>query len=302
MVEGTTRTDISLQVGEVPTQPGVQAYIHLTTGDNLSAKAKETVAAEIGSAPQDFNAYVVINCSSAEGAEEVKGLLAKVWTGISSGSAEDDVSKALNALLVSDAPHFNPEIAVHGTKVVVRGVPSEAKQAEFSGIQEMVRGMAGHVFGHDQTIHLEFDIGHEIGAILLSENKIVDALNSLRLSFAFHGASTLASDLLGVAEGLNADTTILRALRVLTVYQSADLQLKFRSASQLPDSVKEKAQRVAAKANLAELKGQAPPQVVSFLGKLSEHTTGDLHVFVSAGRLTAEFKLHAPGLLRALSA
>ncbi|CAG9330928.1 unnamed protein product [Blepharisma stoltei] len=300
----SSRTEISVSIGEVPAQPGVQAYIHVVTGDNLAAKARETIQAEIGTAPADFNFYTAVNCSSAEGAEELKNLFTKVWTGITSGSATDEVSQMIKGLVdpEGEGPKLNHEFSVHGTKLIVRGFPSEEKLAEAQGIQEMIHSMAGHIFGHDQTVHLEFDIGHEIGAILASQNKIIDALNSLRLSFAFHGAGSLFTDLQSVAEATGAGRGILHILGLLSLYQSAILNLKFRTSAELPDAVKERALQIAGQANLAELKNQVPPPVFSFLGKLAEHTTGDLHVFIAAGRLAGEFKLHSPGLLRALTA
>eukprot|EP00358_Blepharisma_japonicum_P006216 CAMPEP_0202940260 /NCGR_PEP_ID=MMETSP1395-20130829/296_1 /ASSEMBLY_ACC=CAM_ASM_000871 /TAXON_ID=5961 /ORGANISM="Blepharisma japonicum, Strain Stock R1072" /LENGTH=302 /DNA_ID=CAMNT_0049634665 /DNA_START=1 /DNA_END=909 /DNA_ORIENTATION=- len=299
-----SRTEISVSVGEVPAQPGVQAYLHVVTGDNLAAKARETIQAEIGRAPEDFNLYSAINCSSAESAEELKNLFTKVWTGIISGTATDEASQMIKGILDHDGEgsQLNHEFSVHGTKVIIRATPNEEKLAAAQGTQEFIRSIAGHIFGHDQTVHVELDIGHEIGAILASQNKIIDALNSLRLSFAFHGAASLFTDLQSVAEATGSGRGVLQILGLLSLYQSAILNLRFRTSAELPDAVKERAQQIAGQVNLAELKTQVPPPVFSFLGKLADHTTGDLHVFLTAGRLVGEFKLHSPGLLRVLIA
>jgi len=202
----------------------------------------------------------------------------------------------IRAMVFEDeSPKATPEFCVNENKFVMRVRLSEEKQAEAEAMQEMVKSMAGHIFGHDQSIHVELDIGHDINTILHSQNKIVDALNSFRLNFTFHAARHLFRDLKDVAENMGGPPQATRALSWLELYESASLNIKLRSASQLNDDFKARVQYVSQKVNLHEIKSQMPPALLTFLTQLTTFATGDLNVFVSAGRLAAEVKIHAPG-------
>jgi len=289
-------SEINLQVGDVNSTPGVQTYVHIVTGEGNTTKAKEHIHHLIGEVPHDFNIYTVFSCSSSSSADELKALFEQHWTGISTGSAQGEVSQMIRAMVFEDdTAKATPEFTVHDNKFVMRIRLSEEKQAEAEAMQEMVKSMAGHIFGHDQSIHVEFDLGHDINTILHSQNKIVDALNSFRLNFAFHAARHLFRDLKDVAENTGAPPQATRALNWLELYESACLNIKFRSASQLNEDFKVHVQHLSQKVNLHEIKGQMPPALLTFLNLLTTHATGDLNVFVSAGRLAAEVKVHAPG-------
>jgi len=291
-----SRTEINLQVGDVSNAPGVQTYVHIVTGESNVAKAKETVHHLIGGAPSDFNIYAVVSCTSSAAAEELKSLFERVWTGISTGSAEGEASQMIRAMVFEDnSAKATPAFSVHDNKFVMRITLSEEKQAEAEAMQEMVKSMAGHIFGHDQSIHIELDVGHEINTILHSQNMIVDALNSFRVNFAFHAAQHLFRDLKDVAENMGGPPQATRVLSWLELYESACLNIKFRSAAQLNEDFKTHVQHLSQKVNLNAIKSTLPPTVLTFLNQLTTHGNGDLNVFVSAGRLAAELKVHAPG-------
>jgi len=247
--------------------------------------------------------------ASANSAEELKTIFQQKWTGIVSGTSENEVAAMIRSVIdpEGEGAKFTLDFHVHENKVVTRVTLSEEKAAEAQGIQEMIASMAGHIFGHDQSIHLELDIGHDINTILHSQNKIVDALNSARFNFLFLGVSSLFRDLQSIVEATEARTLhsvaeptgahqlAVHALSYLDLYQSAVLNIKLKSAADLPDAVKEKAARMGAKANLHEMKAQIPEPLSAFIQHLVAHGNGEVQLFASAGRLAAELKVHAPG-------
>jgi len=266
------------------------------TGEGHTAKAKESIHHIMGQAPQDFNIYAVVSCTSSGAADELKALFERVWTGIATGSAEGEVSQMIRAMVFEDDnAKATPEFGVHDNKFVMRIRLSEEKQAEAEAMQEMVKSMAGHIFAHNQSIHVEFDLGHDINTILHSQNSIVDSLNSLRFNFAFHGARELARDLKDVAEMTGMPPQATRALNWFELYESACLNIKLRSANQLNEDFKTRVQHLSQKVNYHDIKTGMPPALLTFMTQLTSLGSGDLNVFVSAGRLAAEIKVHAPG-------
>jgi len=169
------------------------------------------------------------------------------------------------------------------------------KKAEAEAMQEMVKSMAGSIFAHNQSIHVEFDLGHDINTILHSQNTIVDALNCFRFNFAFLGAKSLPKDLKEVAEMTGMPPQATRALNWMEMYESACLNLKFKSAAHLNEDFKTKVQHLSQKMNYRDMKTQMPPALLTFMNSLTSLGNGDMTMFVSAGRLAAEVKVHAPG-------
>lgn len=292
------KTDISASIGEVSGTPGIQVYINLVTGDNYTVAEKQKVHQQTGEEAKDFNLYVVIPCVSSESATALKDALSTFWNVALAGTAEDVLSQGLKGLVKPEEEEpalVSLHFSTNNSNLVIRVNLSEDKQEQAAAMQEMVQGMAGHIFGHDQSVHFELDLKNSIPTIFSSENFAVKFLEGLKVNLSLLTAANLFTDLTEVAQNMGAGRGPLYILGLATLYQSLTLAFNFRSASDLPDSVRQTVSDLTAGFNPLNFKDQVPAEARGFANLLGEHANGDLHLFLGAGRLVAEVKIHLPG-------
>ncbi|CAG9311241.1 unnamed protein product [Blepharisma stoltei] len=283
--------NILLNIGDIPAQPGIQGYIEVINGENLVAQAKEAATATTGLILKPYSIYTFINCFSEEGAELVKARLSEVSSKPWSESNPEVFFGFFDSYL---GPKSELGISVHGAKVLIYASPRQKYIKDDSDEEEFEQ--------NDQKINIEFSIGHEIGTILASENKIIDALNALRLRISYSRVSLFSEELLNRIYELffAEDSEVFGFTKIpLTLMESGDLQLNFKSASELPDYWKDKARKFVENEEFFnnDIKILCP-QILTCLGELAEHTTGELDAFWSTNSKFQKLKIYPGGLFR----
>jgi len=251
-----------------------------------------------GEEAKDFNAYAVIPCQSSESATALKDALSLFWSCALAGTSEDPVSSILKGLVKPDEDEPAKAaltFTTHDKNLVIRVGLSQEKLEEASAMQEMVKGMAGHIFAHDQSIHFELDLKNSVPSIFTSEDFAVKLLEGVKVNLTLLTHAALFNDLSEVAQGMGAGRGVLQLLGIATLYQSLSLNFNFRSVNDLPETVRGTVTGMTAGFNPVNFKDQMPAEARGFVNLFGEHANGDLHVFVGAGRLAGEVKVHLPG-------
>ncbi|CAG9315184.1 unnamed protein product [Blepharisma stoltei] len=280
---------INLNIGELPSQPGIESYIEIASGENSIAQAKERASAEVGSDINSYNLYAVIGCSSAEGAECVKTYLSNEWNNFWARYKDDYTFGKFFSSFIGCNPA--QDINVNGTSVIIHGLSSKI-ELENSNEEEKVGS-------YDQTILIDINTGQEIRTILRGENPIVDAFDALKLKISFYRSSFIPEDFWNhpACNRRNRESNEFRFFKtLLTILKSGDLELNFKSARELPEFVKEEAKSISESFFFSGMMHIVFSDCLYFLGEYSEHTTGEFYGFLSTDSRFTKVKVKAPGL------
>lgn len=298
-MESQGRTEITLSIGEMPANPGTSALIDLLLGEANASKVKQECQSRTGKEFENFHFYTTIKCTSESSAETLKTALNSVWTTALSGDGNDPLSALLRSKMKPDPDEsalLEAEFSVSSTNVVIDLKLGTTLMEQAEASFEMVVETAGNILANDQNIHLEFDLGKSLTEILHHENIGVALLGSVKFCAVIGLNTALSSELKGILEGFGVPAQALSALAVVGLYESATLDLKFKSVEQLPEEYKQQAKAIMSVFDPAAIKDNVPEEVRNLVNLMCEHGDGELTVVGGAGVVMLEVKVKAPGL------
>lgn len=298
-MESQGRTEITLSVGHMPANPGTSASIDLLLGEANASKVKQENKSRTGKEFENFHCYITVKCTSEDSAEALKTGLNSVWIAALSGDGNDPLSAILRSKIKPDPEEpalLEAEFSVNSTNVVIDlklgATAMEQAEASFGVVQEA----AGNILTSDQNIHLELDLGKTLTEILRHDNIGVALLDSVKFCAVIGLNTALSSELKGILEGFGAPAGMLSALSVVGLYENATLDLKFKSAEQLPEEYKQQAKAALSIFNPAAIKDDVPEEIRNLVNLMCQHGDGELTIVGGVGVVILEVKVKAPGL------
>ena len=302
--------EISVNVGEMPNSPGFKIAARLSIGTNNSATAKALFSERSGQNLEDAHLYLVVPAKDEEGAEDLRKLIQATIDKVTSEEGIENFPENLKELIAKNDqeeyegnPKFTLSVSVHELNVVLRVRPIDGAREVISTSFETASAMATEALAKDQEIYFEFDTAKSIGELLHSENKILDLIEAVSLRLWIHLHPQLSTDLLELATNVGAPDPIIMALGSAGLYNSASLNINFRSGSELPEAVKEGLKKLSQKKlNTQDLHPEKIPQNIKrFFGHFANNGTGNIHAFVGIQTNVLHLDFHIPGLSKFIS-
>ena len=301
--------EISVNVGEIPNNPGLKLAARLGIGQTNSGNIKTTLRQKAGVEPEDAVFYLVVAAQNSEGAEDLRNTIQAAIDKLNTG--EGDLSSIPPPLLTLHAksddqdyegvPKATLTVSVHDTNTVVTIKPIAQLRETIAANYETASGLAGDVLLKDQEVYLEFDAGKSIGDILHSSKWLEDFFEAISFKLWIHLHPQVFADISGIASNLGAPDNILLALGSLGIFSSAGINLNFKSATELPEDIKSSLRKIESRANFAEIHQKTPAGLKAFFGHFANHGTGNLHLFGSLQTNAVQIDLHIPGLSKFIS-
>ena len=302
--------EISVNIGEIPNDPGFKFSARLSLGPTNSGVVKNTFRERSGHDLEDAQLYLVVPAKNSEAAEDLRRLIQATIEKATSEEGIEGLPRHIRGLLaksddeeMDENPKFTLSVAVHDVNVVLNVKPIAAAREMILAQFEMAAGIAGEVLSKDQEVYVEFDTARSIGDLLHSNNKILHLLEAVSLKLWIHLYPQIASDLNNIATNMGAPEQVSMILGSAGLYNSANFSLNFRTGNDLPDDVKESLGRLSDKRfNTSDLHPERiPANVKGFFRHFAENGTGNLHIFGGIQTNVLHAELHIPGLSKFLS-
>lgn len=302
--------EISLNVGELPNSPGLKVAARLGLGAENSGNIRTTFRDKTGRDLDDLTLYIVVPAKSQEGAQDIHDLIHRLIEKVTGEEKEDDerIIRNLREIVAKNdndefegSPKFVFTPSIHNHSVILQVRPVEGFREMLSGQLEMVTGMAGDVLERKQEIYLEFDIGRTFGDVVHSSHAFVDLLESIAFKLWIHLHPQLFDDLVNLADNLGAPQIVSMFLGIAKLFSSANLNLNFKSAAELPDDLKQSFESINTRLHEKILQKNFPEGVKKFFKHFADNGSGNVHIFGGINNVALFLDLHLPGVSQFIS-
>ncbi|OMJ67344.1 hypothetical protein SteCoe_35519 [Stentor coeruleus] len=301
-------TEITVNLGEVPSSPGFKVAARLGLGLANSENIKNTFREKTSQDLNELTLYIVISAKSAEGAEEIRQTIHNSIEKFNSDEELDPVLTKLRQFIAkSDDEDFKGTakfvwtVEVLESTVIVKATPI-AQLREIATTQlGMAIELAYCLFKLNSEVYFELDMGKAISELATSENWIKDVFDTLCLRLRIHLHADFFINYGELARERGAPEKILMLFGGLGLFHSANLNFNFRSSSELPDNLKEGLAKISSQGAGSRFHKDIPENMKKFFGHFANAGSGNLHVFAGFQTNVLHAELHVPGLSKFLA-
>ena len=285
-------TEILISLGDLPSPAGTQVSIDLGTGSQYVLTHKNKIRSTTGEDPADLKAYLTIPTASDQAAGKLAELLKKALNDAVTNS-ESFLGFAYSRLKPDpDEPALlDFDIKTYLANVVI--VVSTTQYEEQAGAMlAMAVETAPDAFNTTNSLHIEVDTGRNAGEILspqlsqmLTESGLFKIVFSHDPNVLLHAREALTN--------LGVEKKILRALAYASLYSGASLNLKFKSGTNLPESVLNVLNTVSSM--IPALDKVLPPDALTLAHGIIEHAGHEVFINIVAHNIAFEVHLSIKG-------